>query len=93
MNPANPGMSFHKLNRAKDPNFWAQDAVTKAGLSFTILDETCGATSGQVSISTMHLAKGPEFRAVVVMACDDAFQLSRASAISPRGCPGSHRYD
>jgi len=27
--------------------------------------------SGQVSISTMHLAKGLEFRTVVVMACDD----------------------
>ena len=29
------------------------------------------AASGQVSISTMHLAKGLEFRAVVVIACDD----------------------
>ena len=28
-------------------------------------------TSGVVCISTMHLAKGLEFRAVVVMACDD----------------------
>jgi superfamily I DNA/RNA helicase len=28
-------------------------------------------TNGHVSISTMHLAKGLEFRAVVVMACDD----------------------
>ncbi len=27
--------------------------------------------SGHVSISTMHLAKGLEFRTVVVMACDD----------------------
>ena len=27
--------------------------------------------SGYVSIGTMHLAKGLEFRAVVVMACDD----------------------
>jgi mRNA-degrading endonuclease RelE of RelBE toxin-antitoxin system len=23
MNPATPGMSFHKLDRAKDPNFWS----------------------------------------------------------------------
>lgn len=23
MNPANPGMSFHKLDRAKDPRFWS----------------------------------------------------------------------
>jgi superfamily I DNA/RNA helicase len=28
-------------------------------------------TSGHVSVATMHLAKGLEFRAVVVMACDD----------------------
>jgi len=26
---------------------------------------------GSVSVSTMHLAKGLEFRAVVVLACDD----------------------
>ena len=28
-------------------------------------------TTGGVSVSTMHLAKGLEFRAVAVMACDD----------------------
>jgi superfamily I DNA/RNA helicase len=28
-------------------------------------------TKGRLSIGTMHLAKGLEFRAVVVMACDD----------------------
>jgi superfamily I DNA/RNA helicase len=27
--------------------------------------------AGKLSISTMHLAKGLEFRAVAVMACDD----------------------
>ena len=42
-----------------------------AGLPFKILDEHVETTSGHVSISTMHLAKGLEFRAVVVMACDD----------------------
>ena len=35
------------------------------------LDEHVETTSGYVSISTMHLAKGLEFRAVAVMACDD----------------------
>ncbi len=49
----------------------AQAAVKKAGLPFTILDERVETTSGHVSIGTMHLAKGLEFRAVVVMACDD----------------------
>jgi hypothetical protein len=38
---------------------------------FTVLDEHVETASGTVSISTMHLAKGLEFRAVVVMACDD----------------------
>lgn len=46
-------------------------AVKEAGLAFKILDEKVETTSGRVSISTMHLAKGLEFRAVVVMACDD----------------------
>ena len=46
-------------------------AVEKAGLPFKVLDETVATTSGHVSIGTMHLAKGLEFRAVVVMACDD----------------------
>ena len=49
----------------------ARSAVSEAALPFTILDERVETTSGQVSISTMHLAKGLEFRAVAVMACDD----------------------
>jgi hypothetical protein len=40
-------------------------------LAFKVLDEHVESTSGYVSIATMHLAKGLEFRAVVVMACDD----------------------
>ena len=40
-------------------------------MPFKILDEHVETTSGHVSISTMHLAKGLEFRAVAVMACDD----------------------
>ena len=49
----------------------ARAAVAKAGLPFKVLDDNVETTSGQVSISTMHLAKGLEFRVVVVMACDD----------------------
>ncbi|MEO7822697.1 MAG: 3'-5' exonuclease, partial [Gemmatimonadaceae bacterium] len=49
----------------------AQAAVRDAGMDFKILDEHVESASGHVSISTMHLAKGLEFRAVVVMACDD----------------------
>jgi superfamily I DNA/RNA helicase len=49
----------------------ARTAVAKAGLALKVLDEHVETASGHVSISTMHLAKGLEFRAVVVMACDD----------------------
>ncbi|MFA4987768.1 MAG: UvrD-helicase domain-containing protein [Candidatus Brocadiia bacterium] len=49
----------------------ARAAVKEAGMAFKVLDEHVETTSGNVSISTMHLAKGLEFRAVVVMACDD----------------------
>jgi UvrD-like helicase C-terminal domain len=49
----------------------AKDAAKEAGLAFKVLDEHVESTSGYLSIATMHLAKGLEFRAVVVMACDD----------------------
>jgi superfamily I DNA/RNA helicase len=49
----------------------AKAAATGAGLRFRVLDENVETASGQLSICTMHLAKGLEFRAVVVMACDD----------------------
>lgn len=49
----------------------ARAAVEESGLAFKILDERVETSSDQVSISTMHLAKGLEFRAVAVMACDD----------------------
>lgn len=49
----------------------AESAVNKSRLPFKILDAHVETTSGHVSIGTMHLAKGLEFRAVAVMACDD----------------------
>jgi hypothetical protein len=49
----------------------AETAVSQAGLKFKVLDDHVETASGFISISTMHLAKGLEFRAVVVMACDD----------------------
>lgn len=49
----------------------AQEAVSAAGCQYKILDEHVELSNGYVSIVTMHLAKGLEFRAVVVMACDD----------------------
>ncbi len=49
----------------------AQAAVKASGLAFKTLDGHVETVSGHVSIGTMPLAKGLEFRAVVVMACDD----------------------
>ena len=49
----------------------AKAAVVAGGLSFKILDERVDAVGGFAAIGTMHLAKGLEFRAVAVMACDD----------------------
>ena len=49
----------------------ARAAVEEAGLPFAILDDKVEPKNGHVAISTMHLAKGLEFRAVAVIACDD----------------------
>ncbi len=49
----------------------ARAAVTQAGYEVLELSERGDAPAGRVSIGTMHLAKGLEFRAVAVMACDD----------------------
>jgi superfamily I DNA/RNA helicase len=49
----------------------ARAAVEGANLPYKVLDDNVETTSGRGSISTMHLAKGLEFRTVVVMACDD----------------------
>lgn len=49
----------------------AVHAAEAAGLPYKILDDGGDGAEGHISISTMHLAKGLEFRAVAVMACDD----------------------
>ena len=49
----------------------ACSAAQGAELPYRVLDHGAGTREDCVSISTMHLAKGLEFRAVVVMACDD----------------------
>jgi superfamily I DNA/RNA helicase len=49
----------------------ARAAVEYARLPYKVLDDNLETTTGRASIGTMHLAKGLEFRTVVVMACDD----------------------
>ena len=49
----------------------ALEAINQAGASAAKLDDMVSPAQGAVAVSMMHLAKGLEFRAVVVMACDD----------------------
>jgi superfamily I DNA/RNA helicase len=49
----------------------ARQAIKSAGLEYSVLDDIVETEVGHVAIGTMHLAKGLEFRAVAVMACDD----------------------
>jgi hypothetical protein len=49
----------------------ARAGAEDAGLPFKVLDDRVEMAHGKVSIATMHLAKGLEFRAVAAMACDD----------------------
>ena len=48
----------------------AIQAAEDSNVPYAVLDEEMEATEDRLSISTMHLAKGLEYRAVVVMACD-----------------------
>ena len=56
--------STHELRRARN-------AVKRADVQAIELTDRIEVAPGKVSIGTMHLAKGLEFRAVAVMACDD----------------------
>jgi superfamily I DNA/RNA helicase len=49
----------------------ARNAVKQADLSAVELSDKIEVTPGKLSIGTIHLAKGLEFRGVAVMACDD----------------------
>jgi superfamily I DNA/RNA helicase len=49
----------------------ATRAAAGSELPYTLLDDKVATRHGHLSLGTMHLAKGLESRAVVVMACDD----------------------
>ena len=51
---------------------------------FQIIDDSSDPNPGNIQITTMHLAKGLEFKAVVVMACDDEIipSLERVIAVT-----------
>ena len=56
--------SIHELQRA-------ENAIVMARLEPERLSDRLELPAGKVAVATMHLVKGLEFRAVVVMACDD----------------------
>jgi len=70
----NEGLAPHEIGlfvRSTAELGRARAVVEESGVPYKILDENVETTSGYVSVSTMHLAKGLEFRAVAVIACDD----------------------
>jgi len=75
------GLSPHEIGvfvRSGSELERAIPAVKASGLPYLVLDEQVETISTKVAISTMHLAKGLEFKAVVVMACDDEVIPSQA---------------
>ncbi len=71
---AKDGILTHEMAvfvRSDDQLPRAKAAVEAAKLPFKILSDTVESTPSHVSIGIMHLAKGLEFRAVAVLACDD----------------------
>lgn len=70
----NEGMLPHEIGifvRSNDELPRAHAAIAKTNLNFIELDHNTESAVGSASICPMHLAKGLEFRAVVVAACDD----------------------
>lgn len=68
------GMQPHEIGvivRSSDELERAGRSLARADVPFVTLDERMQSTVGKASACTMHLAKGLEFRAVAVMACDD----------------------
>lgn len=68
------GIGAHEIGvivRSVDQFDRAIQAIENAGQSHHELSGMKAPIQGNVGLATMHLAKGLEFRAVVVMACDD----------------------
>ncbi len=68
------GIASHEIGifvRSEKQLYRAVESAKGAKVSFKVLDETVETISGNIAISTMHFAKGLEFKSVAVMACDD----------------------
>jgi superfamily I DNA/RNA helicase/mRNA-degrading endonuclease RelE of RelBE toxin-antitoxin system len=81
------GIKPHEMSvfvRSEDEIPRAIQAMKLTRTSFVILDQRVEIKSDHVSIGTMHLAKGLEFKVVAVMACDEDI-LPSASRIAAIG--------
>jgi hypothetical protein len=70
----NEGLALHEIAvfiRSTEQLKRAEAAFRDANAEFKVLDDRVETISGRGIICTMSLAKGLEFRAVAVMACDD----------------------
>ncbi len=68
------GMAAHEMAvfvRSDAQLARAEEALRKAGVDYRVVGPRMDTTHGKASLTTMHRAKGLEFRAVAVMACDD----------------------
>ena len=65
------GGSGRGMDRSACPGGGEPLVVKASGVSAVELSDKVEITPGSLSIGTVHLAKGLEFRAVAVMACDD----------------------
>ena len=71
---AGSGIAPHEFGifvRSSDQMERTCKALAKAKIPFTKLDDYVETIQGKASVCSMHLAKGLEFKAVAVMACDD----------------------
>jgi len=57
--------------RSDDEIDRAKSALENSKIPYKVLDEYIEVTHGYASVATMHFAKGLEFRAAAIMACDD----------------------
>ena len=70
--------------RSMDQTGRAVQALERSNIPYAVLDDEVEPIENRLAIGTMHLAKGLEFRAVAVMACDsEAIPLqSRVESIA-----------
>jgi len=81
------GIEAHEIGvfvRSDEELERASNAIQKVDLPINVMNKRMESVVGKLALCTMHLAKGLEFKAVIVMACDDDIipLESRLSSVS-----------